>query len=88
VPNYLVESYAANRPGAVDTSCERARQAAALEDGVRHVRATFIPTDETVLHLFEATTVGALRRALDLASMKHERIVEAIEGSPCGQVAK
>lgn len=80
MPNYLVESYTANRPGAIEAASERACQAAALEDGVRHVRATFIPTDETVLYLFEATTVDALRRALDLASLDHERIVEAAEG--------
>jgi hypothetical protein len=88
VPNYLVESYVANRPGAVDAASERARQAAALEDGVRHVRATFIPTDETILHLFEASTVETLQRALHIASLQHERIVEAIEGSGSAQVAK
>ena len=81
MPNYIVEAYAANGPGAVDAASERARSAAALEDGVRHVRATFIPTDETILHLFEASTAETLQRALHLASLQHERIVEAIDSS-------
>ena len=67
MPNYLVESYAAHRHPVVDDACERARQVGQLEDGVRYVRTTFIPEDETILHLFEASSTEALQRALRLA---------------------
>jgi hypothetical protein len=88
VPNYLVESYAPHRHPVVDDACERARQVGQLEDGVRYVRTTFIPEDETILHLFEASSTEALQRALRLASLQHERIVEAIEDTGSDQVAK
>ena len=85
MPNYLVESYAAHRPGAVDDARERARQVGELEGAVRYVRTTFIPKDETILHLFEASSAEALLRALRLAALQHDRIVEAIEDSGSDQ---
>lgn len=88
VPSYLVESYAANHGDAVDAARERARLAATLGIGVQHVRTTFLPADEVVLHMFEARSAEALRRAVALAGLDHDRIVEAIErvAEPAGQV--
>ena len=52
MPSYLMETYAA--VSAVDAQRERARLAAELGTDVRHLRTTFLPGDETILHVFEA----------------------------------
>ena len=77
MPSYLVESYLADSPAAVDAACEHAQRAAALGAAVDYVRTTFLPGDETVMHLFEAPSAEAVRRVLWRASLPHERIVEA-----------
>ena len=77
MPSYLVESYAAD--SAVDRERERAQRAGELGTDVRYVRTTFLPADETLLHLFEAPSVEALRRAGRRAALHYERIVEAVE---------
>jgi hypothetical protein len=77
MPSYLVESYSSD--AAVDDASSRARRTAALGTGVRYVRTTFLPDDETLLHLFEAPSAEALREAARLAALAHERIVEAVE---------
>ena len=81
MPKYLVESYGANREADLTDARERALRTAELGADVRYVRTTFLPDDETVLHVFEAASAGALRRAVGLAELPHERIVEAVEGS-------
>jgi hypothetical protein len=79
MPNYLVESYA---PGsAAADQRERARRAAELGTGVRYLRTTFLPGDETVLHAFEASSPESLRQAAHAAELPYERIVEAVEGT-------
>jgi len=77
MPSYLVQSYAA--AGVVDDQRERARMAAELGTGVRYVRTTFLPGDETVLHAFEAASPAALLGAARNAGLPYERIVEAVE---------
>ena len=74
-----MESYAA--VSAVDAQRERARLAAELGTDVRHLRTTFLPGDETILHVFEAESPEALREAARAAE-PYDRIVEAVEGSP------
>ena len=80
MPSYLVESYVASS-GAVDDARERARRTADLGAGVRYVRTTFLPGDETVLHLFEAPSLAVLDEAGRRAALPFERIVEAVERS-------
>ena len=80
MPRYLVEAYVADSPSAYADVCEQAGRAAAL-GGVRHVRTTFLPSDEVALHVFEAPSAAALRRAGSIAALQYERIVEAIEES-------
>jgi hypothetical protein len=80
MPNYLVESYLADSAAAVEQARERARRAAELGEGVRYIRTTFLPEDETVLHVFEARSLEALTSAGRLAELPFERIVEAVEG--------
>ena len=79
MPRYLVEAYAADSPAALVELREQAQRAALLGDGVRHVRTTFLPADEVALHLFDAPSLAALRRAGTLAALHYERIVEAKE---------
>jgi hypothetical protein len=79
MPSYLVESYAAG--SVVEHQRERAKLAAALGTGIRYVRTTFLPGDETLLHLFEAASREQLRKAAHAAELPYERIVEALEGS-------
>jgi hypothetical protein len=81
VPSFLVESYAAASPDALDEARERARRTAELGAGVCYVRTTFLPDDETILHLFEAPSVSALDEAGRRAALQFERIVEAVEGA-------
>jgi hypothetical protein len=81
MPNYLVESYLADSADAVEKERGRARSLEDERAGVRYVRTTFLPGDETVLHVFEAPSLAALRRAALLGQLAHERIVEAVEGS-------
>jgi hypothetical protein len=79
VPSYLVESYLVDSETALDEARARARRTAEVGVGVRHLRTTFLPGDETILHLFEAPSVEALRRAGRSAALEFQRIVEAVE---------
>jgi hypothetical protein len=45
---------------------------------VRYVRSIFIPEDETCLHLYQAESVEAVRTAAARASLRLERVTEAI----------
>jgi len=81
MPSYLVESYLTDSLAAVADARERAHLAAELGTGVRYVRTTFLPGDETVLHVFEAASADVLEHAARLAALAHERIVEAVEDS-------
>jgi hypothetical protein len=81
MPSYLVESYIADSATAVADARDRARRTAQLGAGVRWVRTTFVPGDETVLHLFEAPSAAELGAAGRRAELSFERIVEAVEGS-------
>jgi hypothetical protein len=75
--SYLVESYAAN--SGVEDQRDRAQLAAEVGTGVRYVRTTFLPGDETLLHVFEAESAEAVREAVRVAALPYERIVEAVE---------
>jgi hypothetical protein len=79
MPTFLVESYGSDRSDALTEARERALRAAELGDDVRYVRTTFLPEDETVLHVFEAPSAEALERAGRLAALAFDRIVEAVE---------
>jgi hypothetical protein len=79
VPSYLIESYTLGDPSALRDALAGARLAAELGDGVRYLRTTWLPTDETCLHMFEAPSSEVLGEAARLASLGHLRIVEAVE---------
>jgi len=81
VPSYLVESYLADSAAARADARDRARRAAELGTGVRYVRTTFLPSDETVFHLFEAPSADVVCAAGRLAALDHQRIVEVVEAT-------
>lgn len=78
MPTFLVESYAPGSHGIEDAQA-RARRTAELSEDVRYVRTTFLPGDDTILHLFEAPSAEALFRAGRRAMLAFDRIVEAVE---------
>jgi hypothetical protein len=84
MPQFLVESYLSAAPAALEDARGRARRAAELGDGVRYLRTTFLPGDETVLHLFEAPSREAIDQAGRRAALDFERIVEAVDDASRG----
>ncbi|MFN0152745.1 MAG: nickel-binding protein [Gaiella sp.] len=82
MPSYLAESYVPRREHALEEAASLARRAAELGQGVRYIRTTFVPGDETVLHVFEATSAESLQHASRLAALPVDRIVEIIEHWP------
>jgi hypothetical protein len=81
MPHYLVESYLADSPAAVEAARERARSVEERAAGIRYLRTTFVPGDEVVLHMFEAPSAEALDDAGRVAALEYDRIVEAVEKS-------
>jgi Protein of unknown function (DUF4242) len=79
MPSYFVESYLPAQPRRLAEARARARRVAELGDGVRYVRTTFLPEEETCFHLFEAPSSAALGEAARRAQLGHTRIVEALE---------
>jgi hypothetical protein len=79
VPRFLVESYVAPSFAAVADARERARLTQELGTGVGYVRTTFVPSDETVLHLFDALSEETLDEAVHRAGLQFDRIVEVVD---------
>ena len=74
-----MESYVVSSADAFDDACARARLTAERGSGVRHVRTTFVPGDETVLHVFEAPSAEVLADAGRVAGLEFDRIVKAFD---------
>ena len=79
MPSYLVESYAP-RSAAADQR-KRARRAAELGTGVRYLRTTFLPDDETCFHVVAAGACEDVRRLCRRAGFEQARIAQAEETS-------
>jgi hypothetical protein len=77
VPSYFVESYSSDT--ALDDARARAQLTGDLGHGIRYLRTTFLPGDETLFHAFEAPSAAALRRAAQRAELHYERIIESVE---------
>ncbi len=78
MPRFLVESYVAASTDAFDDARERARLTVEHGTDVLYVESTYVPGDETVMHLFDAPSVEALEAAGRSAGLQFERIVEAV----------
>jgi hypothetical protein len=79
VASFIIECYLARNPAAMADALARAQRAAELAHGISYLRTTYLPGDETCLHLFEAPSSHALGEAARLAAIGTLRIVEAIE---------
>jgi hypothetical protein len=79
MPRYLLEAYIGDSATAQAEVVANAELVATLGTDIRHVRTTFVPEDQLALHVFEAPSAGALRRAGNRASLHYERLVEAYE---------
>jgi hypothetical protein len=82
MPTWIVESYGTD--ATVADQRHRAELAAELGTGIRYIRTTIVPGDQTLLHLFEAAWVEALRDAVALAGLECDRIVEVVEAAGLG----
>lgn len=80
MPRYLVEAYGAASDAAVRDARTTAERVAQLTAGVHHLRTTFLPDDETILHFFDAPSAATLEQAGREANLSFQRIVEAVEG--------
>ncbi len=78
MPRFLVESYVADSSAAFDDARERARMTAEQHGDLTYVESTYVPGDETVMHLFDAPSMAALEDAGRRAGLEFERIVAAI----------
>jgi len=80
---YLVETYLPRaRAGELDDTAARLRAAAAEEpagNGVRYLRSTFVPEDETCFHVLEGPSLRAITIVSERAALSPIRIVEAQE---------
>jgi len=76
---FLIEAYLADGPTALEDACGAARRAADGAAGIRYLRSTFVPRDETVFHVFEARSATALLEAARTAALTVDRIGEAID---------
>ena len=76
MPVFMVERYLPDLTP--DGVREQIRQERALE-GLRHLRTTYLPSDELCFSLFEASSLAAVSRANDRGGMAYERISEALD---------
>jgi hypothetical protein len=86
VAEFLVELYVSRIDGAAvaENGARRARLAAEelTREGrqVRYLRSIFVPGDETCFFLYEANRVEDVEEAARRASLRVERVAEAIAG--------
>jgi hypothetical protein len=75
---FLVETYLSRgNAGGFDETVARLRAAAA--GGVRYLRSTFVPEDETCFHVLEGPSMQAIAVVSERAELSPIRIVEAQE---------
>ena len=79
VAKYLVEAYLADSPAALAHASESARLLAELDREIRYIRTTFLPGEESVFHVFEASSPSVVIAAANEVELPVERITEAFE---------
>jgi hypothetical protein len=87
MPSYLIESYLPrSRSGELRTVVDRLRRAAmsltAEGAQVRHLRSTFVPSDEICLHLLEAESAAMVGEASRRAAIEPARVLQAVPVAP------
>jgi hypothetical protein len=84
VPSYFAEAFHARPRASELRENERRARAAAKElrqQGIpiRFVRSIFMPADEICFYVFEAFSVEAVGTACERATLRFQRVVEAVE---------
>jgi hypothetical protein len=87
MPTYLIESYLPrSRSGELPAVVSRLRRVTEtlMSEGthVRHLRSTFLPTDELCLHLLEAESAATVGEASRRAAIEPARVVQALAVAP------
>jgi Protein of unknown function (DUF4242) len=83
MPEFVGEHYLPAEAAPDARHCAKAARVAADQlrrEGTRvhHVRSILIPEDETCMHLFRAESVEAVRAAAARASLRLDRLTEAV----------
>ena len=79
VARYLVESYLADNPIALEQARRSARRLPELDQDIQYVRTTFLPGEESVFHVFEAPSPAVVMAAANEVALPVDRIAEAVE---------
>ena len=79
VARYLVESYLADIPMALEQARRSARRLPELDQDIQYVRTTFLPGEESVFHVFEAPSPAVVMAAANEVALPVDRIAEAVE---------
>lgn len=83
MPSFLIEEYLPrSRSMELRAAVDRLRRAAdsltAEGTRVRHLRSTFVPSDELCLHLLEAESAATAGEAIRRAAIEPARVVRAL----------
>jgi hypothetical protein len=78
---FVVERYLpALTPAGVQAQARRETEIlSTAATGLRHLRTTYLCSDELCFSVFEAPSMDAVRQANDLGQMPYERISEAVD---------
>jgi hypothetical protein len=84
VRSFLIESYFVTRDAVEVEALARRARAVETTDAIRHLGSVVLLEDEVCLHVFEAPSAAALRRASEQVGLPCERVTETIwaPGSP------
>jgi hypothetical protein len=87
MPSYLIESYlprsrAAELPTVVARLRDATEALTAEGERVRHLRTTFLPSDELCFHLLEAEAAATVGEASRRAAIQPARVVQALPVAP------
>jgi hypothetical protein len=83
MPSYLIESYlprsrSSELPAVVGRLRHATETLTAEGTHVRHLRSTFLPSDELCLHLIEAESATTAGEASRRAAIEPARVVQAV----------
>ena len=81
---FILESYVPASEARLFSHAEMRRIARALAraEEVRHLRSIFVPQDEMCFHLLAGPSAHAVSEAAQEASLRFERVVEAVQVEP------
>ena len=78
LPGISMEQLGAAQKAAIETS----QKFTAEGKAVRYIRSTYVPGDDNVRCLFEASSAELVKEVNDAASIPYTRVVEAMDLTP------